>query len=795
VLCPSITESSILAFEIPSRRPLPEATPKICTFKSSFKKQIFYTNKPKKIRISFLNVDFSPMIESLSISKTATYGIAPQALDRLARFNFIFGTNGAGKTTISRIIANQGGHPYCSITWKKGTPLEPMVYNRDFVDRHFNAVPQLKGIFTLGEQDIANLDAIAKKKAELDGITRNIEQLTNTLQGQDQKSGKKGEISALENHIKDKCWEQKQRYDEDFKDAFTGVRNSSERFKERVLTEWESNNADLKSFEHLKEKSKTVFGATPVVEAAIPEIGATHIAAHESNPILAKKVIGQEDVDIAKLIQRLSNSDWVKQGQAHFERSKPTCPFCQQKVHESFEASLSSYFDESFTKDTMAIAELQSNYARDADALRVKLKAVVDGASRFMDMEAFEAERSAIESRLATNALLLANKAREPSLPVRIEPMAALLATTSKLIADANTAVNVHNDISKNISKERADLTRQAWKHILEVELKTELTAYTTKRNGLSAAIIKLSSQIQEADALRATKAREIKELEKVATSIQPTIDGINGYLKSFGFRNFTIAKAHDGPFYKLIRDDGSDAKDSLSEGERSFVTFLYFFHLLKGSESESGMTADRIVVFDDPVSSMDSDVLFIVSSLIKSLFEPVRKNMGGIKQIFVLTHNVYFHKEVTYTSDRREDDKAGERSYWTVRKEPNGTTVERHTSNPIKTSYDLLWAELRRTPKSPLTVQNTMRRILENYFKILGRMDFDKICDQFDGPQKAKCRSLFAWVNDGSHFSHDDAFYTIDQASIETYMEIFRKVFEKSDHLAHYEMMMLGSQ
>lgn len=654
--------------------------------------------------------------------------------------------------------------------------------------------PRLKGIFTLGEQDIANLDAIATKKAEIDGIIRNIEQLNHTLHGLDQSSGKKGELAELENHFKDKCWEQKQRHDEAFKDAFTGARNSSEKFKERVLSESTSNNAELKPLEFLKDKAKTVFGATPTIEMDIPALGAADIAVHESNPILTKKVIGKEDVDIAELIQQLGNSDWVRQGQTLYERSKPTCPFCQQKVLESFEVSLSSYFDESFAKDTKAISELQSAYTRDADALRAKLKAIVDGSSRFIDMAALEAERSAIEARLASNALLLETKAKEPSLSINIEPMSDLLAATSKLIADANAAVRAHNEIAQNISKERAELSKQVWKHILDGEIKAELTAYTAKRNGLNAAITKLGSQIQEAIALRATKTKEIKELEKAATSIEPTIDGINGLLISFGFRNFTIAKADDGPFYKLVRADGSDAKDSLSEGERSFVTFLYFFHLLKGSESESGMTADRVVVFDDPVSSMDSDILFIVSSLIKSLFEPVRKNTGGIKQIFVLTHNVYFHKEVTYTSDRGDDTKAGERSYWAVRKELAGTTVERHTSNPIKTSYDLLWEELRRPQKSPLTVQNTMRRILENYFKILGRMDFDKICDQFDGPQKAKCRSLFAWVNDGSHFSHDDAFYTFDQASIETYMEIFRQVFEKSDQLAHYDMMMRGS-
>nr|WP_315392244.1 AAA family ATPase [uncultured Duganella sp.] len=735
------------------------------------------------------------MIESLNIAKTATYGDAPQTLGGLGRFNFLFGSNGAGKTTITKVIANPGAHPNCSLTWKKGTPLEPLVYNRDFVERNFNAAPRLKGIFTLGEQDIANLEAIAAKKVELDTISKTIEQLTNTLQGTDQKSGKKGELAALESEIKDKCWAQKQKHEDVFKDAFTGLRNNSEKFKERTLAELASNKAELKALDHLAEKAKTVFGDTPIVESPVAALGATGIVGHELNAILTKKVIGKEDVDIAELIQRLGNSDWVKQGQVFYGQSKPTCPFCQQKVLDSFEASLSSYFDETFAQDTKAIADLQAAYGRDADALRAKLKAVEDGNSKFMDMDAFAAERSAIEARLATNALLLTNKGKEPSLPIQLEPLAEMLAAASKLIADANAAVAAHNEIAKNITKERADLTGQVWKHILEVELKADLSAYSGKRAGLAAAITKLGGQIQEATASKAAKAKEIKELEKSATSIEPTIEGINSLLKSFGFRNFSLAKADDGPFYKLARADGSDAKESLSEGERSFLTFLYFFHLLKGSESESGMTADRVVVFDDPVSSMDSDVLFIVSSLIKSLFDPVRENKGGIKQIFVLTHNVYFHKEVTYTSNRGDDAKAGERTYWTVRKGDGGATVQRHPSNPIKTSYDLLWAELRRPDKSALTVQNTMRRILENYFKILGRIDFDEICEQFEGQQKVMCRSLFAWVNDGSHFSHDDAFYTFDQASIDVYLDLFKQVFVKAKQEAHYDMMMAGPQ
>ena len=211
---------------------------------------------------------------------------------------------------------------------------------------------------------------------------------------------------------------------------------------------------------------------------------------------------------------------------------------------------------------------------------------------------------------------------------------------------------------------------------------------------------------------------------------------------------------------------------------------------LLKGSESETGMTNDRIVVFDDPVSSLDSDILFIVSSLIKGLFDEIRNNNGHIKQVFILTHNVYFHKEVTF-NPKRTDKALKDETFWTVRKANQNSKVDRHASNPIRTSYELLWVEVKNTDRTNLSIQNTMRRILENYFKILGSIDFDSICDCFEGRDKLICKSLFSWVNDGSHFAHDDLYVSIDEAAIESYLNVFKQIFIKTKHEAHYKMMM----
>ena len=64
-------------------------------------------------------------------------------------------------------------------------------------------------------------------------------------------------------------------------------------------------------------------------------------------------------------------------------------------------------------------------------------------------------------------------------------------------------------------------------------------------------------------------------------------------------------------------------------------------------------------------------------------------------------------------------------------------------------------------------------------------------LCAFFDGKEKLACRSLCSWVNDGSHSAQDDLYVSVDDSMVETYLRVFKSVFEKSNHKAHYEMMM----
>lgn len=729
------------------------------------------------------------MIESITIVGIATFGSTPEALNGLSQFNFVFGSNGTGKTTVSRVIAEEGSFPSCKVVWKGGTKLQPMVYNHDFVERNFNQSADLKGVFTLGEKHVDTLNKITAAKAELDTLTARIATLTQGLQGEDGTGGKKGEVTALEAGIKDKCWAQKQKHDANLQGAFEGYRGSAVKFKAKILQELTSNSATLVSLADLEKKAETVFGPTPTTEQAVPFVETAKLVAHETNPILKKRVIGKDDVDIAAMIKKLGNSDWVREGRAFYDENERVCPFCQQSTTEAFAQSLTEYFDETFVTDSTAIDDLAANYATDAARLQQQLASIIAAPSKFLDVEKLKLEKELLDSKVTINSQRLAGKKKEASQVVELESLSNVVAAIKTLIDSANALVAEHNKMVANLSQESSTLTAQVWKFVL-AELKTDLAAYKPARESLDKAIAAMTRQIAVATTDRVKKTAEIRELEKQTTSVQPTIDAINALLMSFGFQGFSLAKAANGTSYKLVRSDGSDAKATLSEGEKTFVTFLYFYHLLKGSDSDSGMTTDRVVVFDDPVSSLDSDILFIVGSLIKELFDEVRLGAGHIKQIFVLTHNVYFHKEVTFSRNRR-DVAMNEETFWVVRKPGLLSKLDKHPSNPIKTSYELLWIEVRKPDRSNLAIQNTLRRILENYFKILGGFDFDELCGLFAGREKIICKSLCSWVHDGSHYAHDDLYVSIDDSMVDNYLKVFKAIYEKSGHLAHYKMMM----
>jgi wobble nucleotide-excising tRNase len=87
-----------------------------------------------------------------------------------------------------------------------------------------------------------------------------------------------------------------------------------------------------------------------------------------------------------------------------------------------------------------------------------------------------------------------------------------------------------------------------------------------------------------------------------------------------------------DGQDISFDPDQQNSVKDCLSEGDKSTIALAFFLSKL---DIDSGL-ANKILVFDDPLSSFDSNRRMYTVQLIKDLFP-------NIKQAIVLSHNEHF--------------------------------------------------------------------------------------------------------------------------------------------------------
>jgi hypothetical protein len=129
--------------------------------------------------------------------------------------------------------------------------------------------------------------------------------------------------------------------------------------------------------------------------------------------------------------------------------------------------------------------------------------------------------------------------------------------------------------------------------------------------------------------------------------------------------------------------------------------------------------------------------------------------------------------------------------SFHIIRKRNESSTITAYRENPIKTSYELLWAELRLVDGRSDVVPNIMRRILENYFKVLGGIEMNHLLVKFSGDEMLVFRALVSWMNEGSHLVADDSYIAFDDAVADRYKAVFKQIFQVSGHIGHYNMMM----
>ena len=733
------------------------------------------------------------MLQSFKLKKHATFDSIGVEVDNLKKVNLFYGANGTGKTTITNFLTHPESDYFgdCEISWRDNQPLKILTYNKRFRKDNFDS-GKIDGVFTLGNATKEDLKNIEQMKSELDGIKRDGSGKNDIVKKQEETKTK------LDNEFSDYCWSHiYKRYEGDFKEAFKGFIGSKVRFKDKIIEEVSTNKQDLLDFNVLKSKAETLFGEIPPLLIEISIIDSIQLTEIEKNGIWEKRVIGKSDIDIAKLIQRLNINDWVNEGKDYIEEGSDICPFCQKNtIDDVFRKQLEEYFDESFVSDTKLIDELSQKYIYNCDIILAGLQLIESNESinkhSKLNINSFSTYLKALTERIQSNKELLNSKSKEPSRRIDLLPSEKYLSEIKKIIQECNKHIKEHNKVINNFESERVKLIANIWSYIIN-ENKKEIERYIKSSTGLQKGIDSLNSEIKKLREDYIKLNDTIKEANKNVTSVQPSVDAINDTLLVYGFDNFKIVPyTEEKNKYQIQRNDGTFVQETLSEGEITFITFLYFLERAKGDIKEESVMDDRVLVIDDPISSLDGTILFVVSSLIKEQIKRVKKNSGSIKQILILTHNVYFFKEVSYVD--RSFKKNGDLYYWIIRKKNNVTSIKCYEDkNPIKGSYELLWHELKnREGLSVVTIQNTMRKILEVYFKTMGGYKDEDLINCFESVgEKEICRSLLCWANEGSHCLIDDFYVEHPEQMADKYYDVFQQIFKNMGHSSHYEMML----
>lgn len=92
-----------------------------------------------------------------------------------------------------------------------------------------------------------------------------------------------------------------------------------------------------------------------------------------------------------------------------------------------------------------------------------------------------------------------------------------------------------------------------------------------------------------------------------------------------------------DGNDISFTPNQPFNAKECLSEGDKSTIALAFFLSKLNIDPNRQ----DKILIFDDPLSSLDTNRRTYTIGIIKSLFQQ-------LKQVVVLSHNEYFLHEIS---------------------------------------------------------------------------------------------------------------------------------------------------
>ncbi|OCR19265.1 hypothetical protein BA918_04050 [Helicobacter pullorum] len=719
------------------------------------------------------------MITKILMKNVASYKNAA-ILETDKRINLIYGLNGTGKTQISKFLANPNNESFqdCKIEGLSNEKI--LVYNQDFIDENFYNTDRQQGIFTLSKEN-------ANAKQEIENLQKDLEELK-TNQAEKELKEKQEDISKIENNFKDDIWKIKQKYYDDFKRFFKGISKREPYFEfitpkieEALSLEITKQNINL---DELKKQYDILTDTTQAKLENINEISNIGFNNIENNAIFNEVIIGNQDSVVANLINNLGNGDWVKTGlDKYVSQDSQTCPFCQKDtITQEFRGYLESYFDKTYEDKIKEIEKLNDDYKNllsNMPSIETFYRGdILDDK----DLE-FEKIYSQVTSKLQENIRKIQEKIKEPSKRIELEKTDEVFENLNNYIKQIQQKIIEFNGKLDNQESELEKLEKTFWKFVI-FEKKEIIEKYKKDKREKEAHKQILDKENKTIKNNIQNIENAIKDKQKEVINIQEAVDKINVCLKDLGMLDFYIKiQDNEKQEYVIVRE-GEDEPSfkTLSEGEKTLISFLYFLQLCQGKKEKDEAILDKIIVIDDPISSLSFNYIYEIVQLIKHTFFD-SENL--YRQIFIFTHNLYFYHEFFLSKIKNIN------SFRISKNQNNSSCISDLESNEILNDYQAYWQilkEYKQEKAHKAIIPITMRNILEKFVGFVYAKNLNDIIDEYCADD-IQYKAFYRYINRESH-SDEKNLSDIKEINADIFFEAFENFFIKLEHQEHYNKM-----
>ncbi|NOZ87541.1 MAG: AAA family ATPase [Deltaproteobacteria bacterium] len=559
----------------------------------------------------------------------------PQDLPEFGRYNLLYGWNGTGKTTLSRLFRHLekqqnptkgklsvtiGDTDYseeqfdmCSIPVR--------VFNRDFIaEAVFTTNGEVAPIFIIGERNVEKQKEVDKLKGQLDDEKDKRDKARAKLREAE---------GTLDRFCIDRAREIKNVLSSSPANRYNNYNKGDFRAKADSFLKEESIDHYLLD-DVAKDRLRKQHLATP--KARLSEITYTFPDLkrlyEEVRGILSRTVVSSV---IATLREDPALASWVRDGLSkHKDRKAQTCLFCTQPLPpqrlKELEAHFSDEYERFISEIDRKIHDIE-NRIRGFDNLTLPNKAEFydDLSSDFIRAsDAFNQVRGVVVSALQKLKGALSQK--KEAVFESSDFTEEIPEYDSNVLEVINAVIRKHNttcdEFSARVSKAREELENDAVASSLD-EYRKLMEAVATAQEKARKAESSVSSLEEKIGALE----REIIEHQEPAERLNEDLQ------KYLGHSELRLEVEETG--YRITR--AGEIASGLSEGERTAIALLYF---LRSLEDRSFDLDQGVVVLDDPVSSLDANALF-------SAFGFIRERTQNAGQLFILTHNFTFFRQV----------------------------------------------------------------------------------------------------------------------------------------------------